>query len=183
VTITPFQDTSMAPSIMWDSPAMVADPFAVYERLRREAPVCRTQMRMGYQGDADVYALSRYQDCADLTTNERMRRTVQVYESLPVPKVFQLLTTDSMIVKDQLEHSRPRKLASRTFSRKAIARMSDRIDAIVGDLLDGFTPASGSTCRPTMRCQSHPSCSARWSAPTKPTRPASATAAGYSTRW
>jgi len=130
----------MGASVMWDSPAMLADPFAVYERLRREAPVCRTRMRMGYLGDADVYALSRYRDCVDLTTDERVRRTVELSESLPVPKVFQLLTTDSMIVKDRLEHSRLRKLASRTFSRKAIARMSDRIDAITGDLLDGFTP-------------------------------------------
>jgi len=133
-------DTSIGASIMWDSPAMVADPFAVYERLRREAPVCRTRMRMGYLGDADVYALTRYRDCVDLVTDERMRRTAEVSESLPVPKVFQLLTTDSMIGKDQLEQSRLRKLASRTFSRKAIARMPDRIDAITGDLLGGFSP-------------------------------------------
>jgi cytochrome P450 PksS len=130
----------MGASIMLDSPAIVADPFPVYERLRREAPVYRT--RMSYLGDADIYALSRYRDCVDLTTDERMRRTVEGEgsESPPEHKAFQLLTTDSMLVKDRPEHSRLRKLASRTFSRKAIARMSDRIDAITGDLLDGFTP-------------------------------------------
>lgn len=128
----------MGASIMLDSPAVVADPLPVYERLRREAPVYRT--RMSYLGDVDVYALSRYRDCVDLITDERMRRTVERSRSLPVPKAFQLVTTDSMLVKDPPEHSRLRKLASRTFSRKVIARMPDRIDAITGDLLDRFTP-------------------------------------------
>ena len=116
----------------------MADPFPVYERLRREVPVYRT--RMSYLGNADVYVLSRYQDCVDLLTDERMRRTAERRESQPVPKAFRLLTTDSMLVKDPPEHSRLRKLASRTFSRKAIARMPDRVDAITSDLLDGFTP-------------------------------------------
>ncbi|BBZ52743.1 cytochrome P450 [Mycobacterium heidelbergense] len=129
----------MGASIVLDSPAIVANPFPVYEQLRREAPVYRT--RMSYLGEADVYALSRYRDCVDLLTDDRMRRTIERPEPLlPVPKAFQLLTTDSMLVKDRPEHSRLRKLASRTFGRKAIARMSERIDAITGDLLDAFTP-------------------------------------------
>lgn len=128
----------MGASIKLDNPAIVADPFPVYERLRREAPVLRT--RLSYLGDAEVYALSRYRDCVDLTTDERMGRTVEGSEPLPAPKAFQLLTTDSMLVKDPPEHSRLRKLVSRTFGRKAIARMADRIDAMTGDLLDRFTP-------------------------------------------
>ena len=122
-----------------DSPAVAADPFPLYERLRREAPVYQSPMRMSQLGDAEVYALSRYRDCVDLVTDERMCRTVQGARPW-IPKAFQLVTTDSMLVKDQPEHSRLRKLASRTFSRAAIARMSDRIHAMTDDLLDGFTP-------------------------------------------
>jgi cytochrome P450 PksS len=129
----------MGDPIKLDSPAIVADPFPVYERLRREAPVYRARMRMSYLGDADVYVLSRYRDCVDLVTDERMCRTVEGPEAPWIPKAFQLVTTDSMIVKDRPEHSRLRKLASRTFSRNAIARMADRIDAMTTDLLAGFT--------------------------------------------
>jgi cytochrome P450 PksS len=130
----------MGAPIKLDSPAIVADPFPVYERLRREAPVYLARMRMSYLGDADVYVLSRYRDCVDLVTDERMRRTVEGPEAPSIPKAFQLVTTDSMIVKDRPEHSRLRKLSSRTFSRNAIARMADRIDIMTGDLLDGFAP-------------------------------------------
>ncbi len=130
----------MGAPIRLDSTAIAADPFPVYARLRRGAPVYRTRMRMSPLGDVDVYALSRYRDCVDLITDERMRRTVKGPESLWLPKAFQLVTTDSMIVKDRPEHSRLRKLASRTFSRNATAHMSDRIDALTSDLLDGFTP-------------------------------------------
>jgi Amidohydrolase family len=130
----------MGASIRLDSRAVAADPFPVYERLRREAPVFRTRMRMSSLGDAEVFALSRYRDCVDLITDDRMRRTVKGPESLWLPKAFQLVTTDSMIVKDRPEHSRLRKLASRMFSRIATARMSDRIDTVTGNLLDGFTP-------------------------------------------
>jgi cytochrome P450 len=115
----------MGASIRLDSRAVAADPFPVYERLRREAPVFRTRMRMSSLGDAEVFALSRYRDCVDLITDDRMRRTVKGPESLWLPKAFQLVTTDSMIVKDRPEHSRLRKLASRMFSRIATARMSD----------------------------------------------------------
>jgi len=131
---TPFQD---APNLM-ESPDFIADPFPVYERLRREAPLFRT--RMGYMADAEVYLLSRYSDCVDLTTDHRFRRVVEGSAPLPIPESIRFMSTDSMILKDDPEHLRLRKLVSRAFTPKAIARLSDRVEVVTTELLDGFGP-------------------------------------------
>jgi cytochrome P450 PksS len=45
-----------------------------------------------------------------------------------------------MILKDDPEHMRLRKLVSRAFTPKAIARLTERTDEITRELLDGFDP-------------------------------------------
>nr|MCH9761310.1 cytochrome P450 [Actinomycetes bacterium] len=121
-----------------DSPEFVADPFPTYERLRRDAPVLRTQL--AYMGGQDVYLLSRYKDCVDLTTDQRFRRVVENSEPLPIPKALQFIATDSMILMDDPEHMRLRKLVSRAFTPKATARLADRTEQISRELLEGFSP-------------------------------------------
>jgi cytochrome P450 len=115
----------------------LADPFPTYERLRREAPVLRTTMP--YTAGMDVYFLSRYRDCVDLTTDHRFRRVVAGTEPFPLPKALKFMTTDSMILKDDPEHLRLRKLVNRAFTPKAIARLTERTDDITRELLDGFS--------------------------------------------
>lgn len=132
------QDASSGESIALDSPEFVADPYPTYERLRRDAPVFRT--RMAYMGDQDIYLLSRYKDCVDLTTDQRFRRVVEGSEPLPIPKALRFLATDGMIMMDDPEHMRLRKLVSRAFTPGAIARLTDRTEEITNELLDGFNP-------------------------------------------
>lgn len=115
----------------------LADPFPTYERLRREAPVLRTAM--AYMAGVDVYFLSRYRDCVDLTTDHRFRRVVDGSEPFPLPKALEFMSTDSMILKDDPEHLRLRKLVNRAFTPKAIARLTDRTEQITRELLDGFS--------------------------------------------
>lgn len=124
-------------SIEFDSPEVLADPFPLYDRLRRHTPVCRARMR--YLGDAEVYLLARYRDCVDLTTDTRFRRVVEGSEPLPVPPAIRFISTDSMIYKDDPEHLRLRKLVSRAFTPKAIAKLSDRVEAVTTELLDRFS--------------------------------------------
>ncbi len=131
------QDASSTPSITLDSPEFVADPFPTYERLRRDTPVLRAQLP--YTGGQDVYLLSRYKDCVDLTTDQRFRRVVEGSEPLPIPKALKFIATDSMILMDDPEHMRLRKLVSRAFTPKAIARLTDRTEQITRELLDGVS--------------------------------------------
>ena len=121
-----------------DSAEFLADPFPLYARLRREAPVCRA--RLSYAGDADFYLLARYRDCVDLTTDHRFRRVVAGAEPLPMPKAIRFMSTDSMILKDDPEHLRLRKLVSRAFTPKAVARLTDRVEEVTNELLAGFEP-------------------------------------------
>jgi cytochrome P450 len=59
---------------------------------------------------------------------------------VPIPEALRPLSTDSMIMMDDPEHLRLRKLVSRAFTPKAIARLTDRVEAVTAGLLSGFTP-------------------------------------------
>jgi len=122
--------------IVLDSPEFLADPFPFYDRLRREAPVYRTTL--GYLGDAEIYVLSRYADCVELTTDHRFRRVVEGAPPLPIPDSLKLISTDTMIFKDDPEHLRLRKLVSRAFPPRAVSRLADRVEVVTTELLDGF---------------------------------------------
>ena len=122
--------------IVLDSPKFLADPFPFYDRLRREAPVYRTTL--GYLGDAEIYVLSRYADCVELTTDHRFRRVVEGAPPLPIPDSLKLISTDTMIFKDDPEHLRLRKLVSRAFTPRAVSRLADRVEVVTTELLDGF---------------------------------------------
>lgn len=130
-------DTLQGDPILLDSPEFLADPFPFYDRLRREAPVYRT--RLSYLGDTDIYVLSRYADCVELTTDPRFRRIVEGAPPLPIPDSLKLISTDTMIFKDDPEHLRLRKLVSKAFTPKAVARLADRAEEVTNELLDGFT--------------------------------------------
>lgn len=120
------------------SQKFLADPFSTYARLRREVPVLRTPMP--YLIGQDVYLLARYRDCVDLTTDHRFRRVVEGTTPFPLPKALQFMSTESMILKDDPEHLRLRKLVSRAFTPRAIARLTERTEEITSQLLDGFRP-------------------------------------------
>jgi len=134
---TTTRDAPMGEPVTIGSPEFFADPHRFYDRLRREAPVHRG--RMPYLGDQDVYLLARYDDCVALTTDRRFRRIVEGAPPLPLPASLRLLASDNMIMKDDPEHKRLRRLVSRPFTPKAISLLADRVEEVTGELLDGFT--------------------------------------------
>lgn len=119
-----------------ESPEYLADPFALYDRLRRQTPVCRA--RIEQLGDTELYLLARYADCVALTGDRRFRRVVDAAPQLPLPQAIRFISTDAMIFKDDPEHQRLRRLVSHAFTPKAIAQLGDRVDAVTAELLDGF---------------------------------------------
>ena len=133
-TAQPMQPT---PSVDLDSPEFITDPFPVYDRLRRTAPVHRATS--AYLGGAELYVLPRYHDCVSLTTDQRFRRVVEGAEHPPIPAAIRFMSTDSMIYQDDPQHLRLRKLVSRAFTPKAIARLTNRVESVTTELLDGFS--------------------------------------------
>ena len=132
------QYASGGESIELNTPEFLADPFPFYSRLRREAPVYRAHM--SYAGDAEFYLLARYRDCVDLTTDHRFRRVVQGCEPVPMPKALRFMSTEMMILQDDPAHTRLRKLVSRAFTPRSVARLTNRVEVVTSELLGRFRP-------------------------------------------
>lgn len=149
---TSTDDTTIRHPITVGSEEFNADQQRYYAWMRHNAPVYRGKLAM--LGEQDVYFVSRYQDCLDMVTDPRIRRVVEDAESLPLPKSLRLLADEMMILKDDPEHLRLRKLVSRPFTPRAIARLGDRVEMVTRELLDGMRPGSASTCKPLTRSRS-----------------------------
>ncbi|KAA1249887.1 cytochrome P450 [Mycobacterium simiae] len=119
-----------------------ANQHRYYDWLRRNAPVYRGRLALR-PPDQDVYFVSRYHDCLSLITDPRIRRVVDRVaesESSVVPEAIRMLTTDTMVYQDDPEHTRLRKLVSRPFAPRAIARLRDRIETATRAVLDRLEP-------------------------------------------
>ena len=110
-----------------------ADPHPVWKRLRDEAPVYWNQPH-------GFYALSRFADVfaahLDPQTFSSARTTVLEMMDQPFPD-------PPMIFMDPPEHTRFRKLVSRTFTPRRIAELEPRVREIAATYLDGFVGSGG----------------------------------------
>lgn len=118
-----------------------ADQYSYYDWMRREAPVYRGRLALRPPGQ-DVYFISRYRDCLNLVTDPRIRRVLDgaADDTSVVPEAIRLLTTDTMVYRDDPSHLRLRKLVSRPFTPRAIQGLRERIRTVARELLDGFEP-------------------------------------------
>lgn len=118
-----------------------ADQYSYYDWMRREAPVYRGKLALRPPGQ-DVYFISRYRDCLNLVTDPRIRRVLDgaADDTSVVPEAIRLLTTDTMVYRDDPSHLRLRKLVSRPFTPRAIQGLRERIRTVARELLDGFEP-------------------------------------------
>ncbi|SON63558.1 Polyketide biosynthesis cytochrome P450 PksS [Mycobacterium simulans] len=122
-----------------------ADQHRYYDWMRRNAPVYRGRLALR-PPDQEVYFVSRYQDCLDLVTDPRIRRVldgVAEDESSVVPNAIRILTAGTMVYQDDPEHMRLRKLVSRPFTPRAIARLRNRIEGVTRAVLDALEPGLG----------------------------------------
>lgn len=118
-----------------------ADQHAYYDWMRREAPVYRGRLALR-PPEQDVYFISRYRDCQDLVTDPRIRCVLDgtADDVSVVPEAIRLLTTDTMVYQDDPSHLRLRKLVSRPFTPRAVARLRARVRTVTRSLLDGWRP-------------------------------------------
>jgi cytochrome P450 len=117
----------------------MADPHRYYAWMRREAPVYRGGLR--YLQDLDVYFVARHADCLNVLRDPRLRRNPEGSgPPLPLPPSLHMLATGSMIMQDDPEHRRLRRLVSKPFTPRAIALLGERVDALTHELLDALEP-------------------------------------------
>jgi cytochrome P450 len=120
-------------------PAVIADPFPLYARLRDEDPVHWSAPLKGW-------VLSRYDDvrrvCLD-TGGMSSDRLSPFFASLPGPeaqRVGQLMRylTLWMVFRDPPEHTRLRQLAAQVFNTRSIHALRPQVEAMTAFLLDSL---------------------------------------------
>ncbi|WP_327085633.1 cytochrome P450 [Nonomuraea sp. NBC_01738] len=107
-------------------PAIIADPFPVYARLRGEAPLYRND-------DLDFWALSRHEDVAAALPDSGL------YSSDHGPLIDksawgpQARSTLSFVAMDPPEHTRMRAVVSRGFTPRRVAALEPMVRKIARD--------------------------------------------------
>lgn len=124
-------------------PAMLADPFAHYARLRREQPVAPVRAPLVRKGG---FMALRYDDVLAIHTDARFSTDMIAHGparlSRYAPRLFRVLI-DSMVFKDDPEHKRLRGLVNKAFTPKRVRAMGDDIDRVAGGLVDRMAATDG----------------------------------------
>ena len=118
-------------------PAVLADPFPIYQRMRDEEPA-------HWSPQLKAWVLTRYDDvkrvCLD---SERMSsdRLRPFFGALPSPEAARMaelirILTLWMVFRDPPMHTRLRRLASRVFNVRSMHALRPNVEAITGWLLD-----------------------------------------------
>jgi cytochrome P450 len=114
-----------------DSPRFKANPYPVYARLRRHAPVYRTKLTFWLPA---IWIITRYEDVVRVLKDPRFSKDyVQKYPWIPPPirSMFRNLLT-----LDPPDHTRLRSLVQTTFTPRLIEVLRDRVQRVCDDLLD-----------------------------------------------
>ena len=106
------------------------DPFAVYQRLRTEAPVY-------HNPDRDFWALSRFED---VVAAERDTERFISGEGIQITG-DDADSPATLITIDNPRHDQLRKLVARGFSARQIASLEPRVRAAARTMIDAFAPS------------------------------------------
>lgn len=118
---------------------MRVDPYPIYARLRKEAPV--TPAKVAFMGD--VVLVTRYADVMEgfkhpLLSSDLKRSGgvgMSIFDAWWVPKVFKSIQ-DSMVTSDDPDHRRLRNLVHQAFTPKVIEKMRLRVNEVTDELLE-----------------------------------------------
>ncbi|CAM2798095.1 cytochrome P450 [Mycobacterium intermedium] len=123
--------------LRWDpfDRALHVDPYAVWKRLRDEAPVYRNE-------EYNFYALSRFSDVLEAsldteTFSSQHGITLDAITDEPWP------SPRAMIMMDPPDHTALRKMVNRTFFRTKIAELEEHIRGLCRGYLDPFVGSGG----------------------------------------
>src|SRR5688572_17787690 len=127
-------------AIAWDplSPEQLEDPYPIYARARREAPVA-------YNEPIGAWIVTRYDDVSAILTDPVRFSSAGVLKVKPKTheEVSAILAEGLPHVKTLLDndppaHTRFRSLASKAFIPQRIAELEPKLRSLAGELIDGF---------------------------------------------
>ncbi len=120
-------------------PKFKRDPYPVYARLRKEAPVC--SVRSGHALVKSVWLITRYEDVAAALKDERLandRRNAPT-KGRPAREafVYRLLAAfvQNLLGLDEPHHARLRALVQKAFTLRRVEDMRPRIESLTEQLL------------------------------------------------
>jgi cytochrome P450 PksS len=126
--------TAPTPSFNFTTPEFRRDPYPFYAQLRHEMPIVR--LNQGRRGES--FYVSRYDDVMALIKDvERFasdKRTAGHKVSW-IESRLSLGVTESMVMKDGVDHRRLRTLAHKAFTPMRVAALEQRIAQIADGLL------------------------------------------------
>ncbi|MFD7878031.1 cytochrome P450, partial [Streptomyces sp. NPDC059766] len=118
------------------SPEFVSNPYPVYEKLRRQAPVHHVRTP---DGD-DVWLVVGHEACRAAFTDPRLSR-----EWRRSGRMSQIKSADQddpnlahLLMADPPDHTRLRRLVSRDFTPRRIAALAPRVQQVTDELLDAM---------------------------------------------
>ena len=122
------------------SPHFQDDPYPVYARLQREAPVYRQTLADGER----VWAVTRYLDVVAALRDPRFRANmfpeaaVELVRASGDPALIHLfeMTGRMMLTRDAPDHTRLRSLVSRAFTPRMVEQLRPRIREVADELID-----------------------------------------------
>jgi len=122
-----------------NDPAVVADPFPLYSRLRDEDPA-------HWSPSLKAWVLTRYEDvrrvCLDTAgiSSDRLRPFFATLPGAEAARVAQLMRylTLWMVFRDPPEHTRLRRLAAKVFNARSIHALRGEVETISRWLLDAL---------------------------------------------
>ncbi|PCC67271.1 Cytochrome P450 [Nannocystis exedens] len=118
------------------SPAIRADPYPTYARLRREAPLALAVDSFG----GEVWAVSRYADVSEalrdprLGCNQRSATGKSDMDRWYVPKIMRAFG-ETMLSQDDEGHRRLRGLVHKAFTPRMVENLTRRVEQLVDELL------------------------------------------------
>lgn len=131
-----------APLFSVDVKAYLADPYAVWARLRRDAPVVR--VKRPFVGD--TYYATRYEDVlAVLRDDERFAHEPRNAgrRASWLERRLNMSLADTMIMRDGADHRRLRGLVHKAFTPARVEALNARVAQLVGQLLDRMQASGG----------------------------------------
>lgn len=117
-------------------PAVMADPYPYYHRMREEDPV-------HWNAGIRTWFLTRHADVVELLRSNRFSADRTRSERFRPPPPHRRRPGKSMLVVDPPDHTRLRNLVNKAFTARSVERLRPRVEAIMARILDRLGRANG----------------------------------------
>lgn len=133
-------------------PALIADPFTGYGRIREQGRVVRGR----YLDGTPLWLVTRFDDVRAVLSDQRFVNNAasvpgndtdsardNLFEMLGIPPELAMYFAGTVLDTDPPDHTRLRKLVSRTFTVRRISELRPRVEQITAELLDALPAHTG----------------------------------------